>query len=94
VAPISLDGVAFIWIVGASACVIFILHQKIQKTASKDTIVGYHSVGAPTCLSKQEVGKPSQNPAQSCARVQGYVNDDLRADEMRKVWGIRVSTKC
>ena len=32
-APISLDGWQSIWIVGASVCVIFILHQKIQKMA-------------------------------------------------------------
>jgi len=32
-APISLDGWQSIRIVGASACVIFILHQKIQKMA-------------------------------------------------------------
>jgi len=32
-APISLDGWQSIRIVGASACVIFILHQKIQKIA-------------------------------------------------------------
>ena len=32
-APISLDGVHSIQIVGASACVIFILLQKIQKMA-------------------------------------------------------------
>jgi len=57
--PISLDEVASIQIVGASACVIFTLHQKTQKMVSKDTIVGYHPVGAPTCLCKQDVGKPS-----------------------------------
>jgi len=32
-APISLDGVAVHLVAGASACVIFILHQKIQKMA-------------------------------------------------------------
>jgi len=32
-AAISLDGVAVIRVVGASACVIFILHQIIQKMA-------------------------------------------------------------
>jgi len=32
-APISLDGRQSIRIVGASACVIFILHQKVQKMA-------------------------------------------------------------
>jgi len=30
-APINLDGWQSIWIVDVSACVIFILHQKIQK---------------------------------------------------------------
>jgi len=29
--PVSLDGWESIWIVGASVCVIFILHQNIQK---------------------------------------------------------------
>jgi len=32
-APISLDGVQSFWIVGVSGCVIFILHQTIQKMA-------------------------------------------------------------
>jgi len=32
-APVSLDGWQSIWIVGVSACVIFILRQKIQKMA-------------------------------------------------------------
>jgi len=36
-APVSLNGVASIGIVGASACVIVTLHQKTQKMASKDT---------------------------------------------------------
>jgi len=75
-----------IQIVGASACVIFILHLKIQKTVNKYTTFGYHPVGAPTCLHKQEVGKPSLNAAQPCARVQGSVNDELRADGLRKGW--------
>ena len=47
---------------------------------------------APTCLCKQEVGKPSWNAAQPCARVQGCVNDDLRADGLRKGWGFWVGT--
>ena len=47
-------------------------------------------MGAPTCLCKQEVKKPSQNAAQPYARVQGYVNDDLSADGLRKGWGFRV----
>jgi len=58
-----------IWIVGASACVIFILHQKIQKMANKDTTFECHPVGTSICLHKQEVGKPRWNAAQPCARV-------------------------
>jgi len=81
-----------IQIVGASAYVIFILLQKIQKMANKDMTFGYHPVGTPTCLCKQEVGKPSRNAAQPCAEVQGYVNYDLRADGLRKGWGFQVST--
>jgi len=52
----------------------------------------YHPVGAPTCLCKQEVRKPSWNAAQSCAGVQGCVNDDLRADGLRKGWQFWVGT--
>jgi len=52
------------------------------------------NVGAPTCLRKQEVGKPSWNATQPCARVRvlGCVNDELRADGLRKGWGFWVST--
>jgi len=41
------------------------------------------------------MGQPSQNSAQPCARVQGYVNDDIRADGLQKGWssmGFRVNT--
>jgi len=58
--------------------------------AGKSTIIGYHPVGAPTCLRKQEVGKPSQNAAQPCAKAEGCVRDDLRADKLRKGWGFWV----
>jgi len=71
---------------------VFILLKKIQKMANKDMTFGYYPVGAPTCLHKQEVGKPIRNTAQPCARVQGYVNDDLRADGLRKGWGFRIGT--
>jgi len=54
--------------------------------ACKKTTFGYHPVGAPTCLRKQEVGKPSQNAAQPYDRAQGYVNDDLRANGLQKSW--------
>jgi len=81
-----------IQIVGASAYVVFILLHKIQKMANKGMTFGHHHVGAPTCLHKQEVGKPSRNAAQPYVRVQGCANDDLRADGLRKGWGFWVGT--
>jgi len=59
--------------------------------AKKDTTFGYHPMGTPTCIRKQEVGKPSENAAKPCARAQGYVND-LRADGLRKDRVFRVGT--
>jgi len=59
---------------------------------NKDMTFGYPPMGALTCLCKQEVGKPSWNAAQPCTRVHGYVNDDLRADGLRKGWGFQVGT--
>jgi len=58
--------------------------------ANKDKTFGYHPVDAPTCLHKQEVGKPSWNAAHPCARAEGYVNNGLRADGLRKGWGFWV----
>jgi len=54
-APISLDGVVvYLDFLCISLCYLqFILHQKIHKMANKDTMFGYHPVGAPTCLCKQ-----------------------------------------
>ena len=81
------------WIVGVSTSVIFPCTIKIQKImVGKSMIIGYYPVGAPTCLRKQEVGKPSQNAAQSCAEAEGCVHDDLRADKLRKGWGFQVGT--
>jgi len=55
--------------------------------------VGYHPVVAPTCLRKQEVGKPSRNAAQLNAKAKGCVYDDLiKADKLRKGWRFRVGT--
>jgi len=68
--PISQDGRQSIRIVRASAFVIFILLRKMQEMANKDTTFGYHPVGAPKCLHKQEVGNPSWNAAQPCARAE------------------------
>jgi len=82
-APISLVGWQSL-IAGVSACVIFVLHQKIQKIANKDTTFGYHSMGALACLHQQEVGKPSRNTAQPCAVAHCYVNDDIRAQGLWK----------
>jgi len=48
-------------------------------------------VVTPTCLC-QQVGKPSRNSAQPCARAQGYVNDDLSTDGLPKGRGFRVGT--
>jgi len=38
----------------------------------------------------KQIRKPSWNAAQPCARAQGCVNDDLRADGLRKGWQFRV----
>jgi len=59
---------------------------------AKINIVGYHPVGTPTCLRKQEVGKPSLNAAQPHAKAEGCVHDDLRANKLQKSWGFRVRT--
>jgi len=56
--------------------------------ANKYMTFGYHPMGAPTCLRKQEVGKPSWNAAEPCARAQGWVNDDLMADGLWSVPGM------
>ena len=54
---------------------------------------GFNPVGAPTCLRKQEVGKPSLNAAQPYAKAGGCVHDDPpRAEELRKGWHFRVGT--
>ena len=50
--------------------------QNPEKTMVRKKIVVYHPVGAPTCLHKQEVGKPSLNAAQPHANPEGCVHDD------------------
>ena len=81
------------WTVGVSTSVVFPCTINVQKImVGKSTIIGYHPVGTPTCLCKQEVGKPSQNAAQPCAKAEGCVHDDIRADKLRKGWGFRVGT--
>ena len=54
---------------------------------------GFNSVGAPTCLRKQEVGKPSLNAAQPYAKADSCVHDDPpRTDKLQKGWPFRVGT--
>jgi len=43
-------------------------------------------------VSDSGISRPCWDAAQPCARVQGYVNDDLRDDGLQKGWGFRVST--
>jgi len=58
-----------------------------------NNIFGFNPVGAPTCLRKQEVGKPSLNATQHDAKAEGCVHDDLpRADKLRKGWSFRAGT--
>jgi len=58
-----------------------------------NNVIGLDPVGAPTCLRKQKVGKPSQNAAQPYAKAEGCVYEDpSRADELRKGWSFRVGT--
>ena len=88
-------GVASTGTVGASASIIFSCSTKIQKIfmMACNNIFGFNPVGAPTCLRKQEVGKPSLNAAQPDAKADGCVHDDSpRADKLRKGWAFRVGT--
>ena len=86
VGAVSSVGVASTRTVGASASIIFPCSTKIQKIfmMACNNIFGYDPVGVPTCLRKQEVGKPSLNAAQPHAKAEGCVHDDLRADKLRK----------
>ena len=73
-------------IVGASA-----LHDKTQKMACKNTIVGYHPVGAPHTYVNRRWGNPARTQHNSVLR-QRVVHEYLRADKLRKGWGFQVST--
>jgi len=60
---------------------------------ASNNIFVFNPVRAPTCLSKQEVGKPSPNAAQPDAKAEGCVHDDPpRADKLQKGWAFRVGT--
>jgi len=68
--------------------------SKTRRMESTTNDIGCNPVGAPTCLRKQEVGKPSQNAAQHCDKAEGCVNDDprRRRDALREGWGLWVGT--
>jgi len=58
-----------IWIVGASACVIFTLLKKIEKMVNKDMIFRYHPVGAPHAYTNRRWGNTAgtqHNPVLGC----------------------------
>jgi len=94
-APLVFVGVASTRTVGASASINFPGSTKIHKIfmMACNNIFGFNPVGAPTCLRKREVGKPSLNAAQPDAKAEGCVHDDPpRADKLRKGWAFRVGT--
>jgi len=82
---VSPDGVAPTRTAGASASIITPAPQKSRRMIAYNNIdFGFNPVGAPTCLRKQEVGKPSLNAAQSYAKAEGCVHDNPpRADKLR-----------
>ena len=76
---------------GAFASIITPSSTKKSRMMANNNDSGYHPVGAPTCLRKQEVGKPSLNAAQPYAKAEGCVHDDpTRADRLQKGWPFRV----
>jgi len=90
---ISSDGMAPTRTVGSSASIIFPCSAKILKifVMTCKNIFGFNPVSAPTCLRKQEVGKPSLNTAQPDDKAEGCVHDDPpRADKLRKGWLLRL----
>ena len=67
--------------------------QKSRRMMAYNNVIGLDPVSAPTCLHKQEVGKPSRNAAQPCAKAEGCAYEDpSRADKLRKGWSFRVGT--
>jgi len=57
--------------------------QKSRRMMADNNIdFGFNPVGAPTCLHKQEVGKPSRNAAQPYAKAEGCVHDDPQCKMM------------
>ena len=57
--------------------------QKSRRMMAYNNIdFGFNPVGAPTCLHKHEVGKPSRNAAQPYAKAEGCVHDDPQCKMM------------
>jgi len=75
-ASISLDGVASVRIVGASAFVIFPLHHKTKKMVSKNMIAG----NTPTHTGG---GNPARKQHNS-AKAESCVQENLRANKLQK----------
>jgi len=93
-APSISGGMALTQTVGSSASIIPPGSTKIQKIFLMvyNNSFGFNPVGTPTCLRKQEVGKPSLYAAQPDAKAEGCVQDDPpRADKLRG-WAFRVGT--
>jgi len=92
-APISQDGVAVhpnCWCV--CLCYLHFAQENAEGGKQRHDI-WVPSEGCPPYLRKQEVEKPRWNATQPCALAQGCVNDDLRADGVRKSWRFQVSTR-
>jgi len=74
-APISQDGVAVIRIVGASACVIFILFQKIQKMTNNEENEWDHRIlagineGPAQCIRIDEVAAALKKMKRQSSRL-------------------------
>ena len=78
---------------GASACVIFILLQEIQKMANKDITFGYHPWAPSHAYANRRWVNPAgtQHNPMLWRRVMLIMT--LKADGLQKGWGFRVGTR-
>jgi len=75
-------GLQSIRIVGASVCY---LHFAPENPEDGDTMIRHLGV-TPWKPPHAYANGAGRNAAQPCARTQGYVNDDLRADGLWRSW--------
>ena len=61
---------------------------KPRSMASSNKEVGYHPMGAPTCLRKKRWVKPDWNATQHCVKAHCCEHDD----KLREGWAFRVGT--